>query len=159
MAGQSFSAQSLSVYRAICSHFDGRNWTYNAQEDELKIALTVRGDDLPIDLNIRILDDRKLVLLLSHLPFIIPEDKRVEVAIAVSIVNDLFVDGSFDFDFTDGHMFFRMTTSFMESAISDEVIRYIINVSAGMIDKFNDKFLMMSKGMLSLEQFMDSIKG
>ena len=54
-------------------------------------------------------------------------------------------------------MYYRMTNSFMESVISEEVFAYLLYASCNVIDDFNDKFLMLAKGMLTLEQFLATL--
>jgi hypothetical protein len=108
-------------------------------------------------ITIKVDPDRMLILLLSHLPFVIQEDKRLEAAIAISAINNILVDGCFDYNVVSGHMFFRMTNSFLECAASEEIFSYLLYCSCRIIDEYNDKILMLSKGMLSLERFLELI--
>ncbi len=149
--------QAKQTFATLCRALDNENWRYKKLEDELTIECGARGDDLPMDITIKVDPKRMLILLLSHLPFVIQEDKRLDVAIAVSAVNNVLVDGCFDYDVSSGHMFFRMTNSFIESSISEEVCTYMLFCSCQMIDEYNDRFLMVSKGMVSMEQFLSSM--
>ncbi len=149
--------QAKQTFATLCRALDKENWRYKKLEDELTIECGARGDDLPMDITIKVDPKRMLILLLSHLPFVIQEDKRLDVAIAVSAVNNVLVDGCFDYDVASGHMFFRMTNSFIESSISEEVCTYMLFCSCQMIDEYNDRFLMVSKGMVSMEQFLSSM--
>ena len=144
------------MYAKLCEHMDMLNWKYTKNEDELKIECSARGEDLPIELVIQLHPDLQLLHLFSHLPFTVPEDKRLDFAVAISIVNNKMVDGCFDYDISDGHMFFRMTNSFIDAELGFETVRYIIFCACATIDKYNDKFLMLAKGMFSLEKFMES---
>ena len=54
-------------------------------------------------------------------------------------------------------MFFRMTNSFMESKLGEEAFAYMLFCSCQVIDEYNDKFLMLAKGMVSIEQFLSSL--
>ena len=94
--------------------------------------------------------------MLSKLPFVIQEDKRIDVALAVSMVNNQLVDGSFDYDITSGKLLYRMTNSFIESKLSKEVFDYMLFVAFHTIDEYNDKFLMLAKGYISVEQFLSA---
>lgn len=143
-------------YVTLCSMLDDNNWHYEKDEAKLKINCSAQGDDLPMDIIIRIDPDRQLVILMSHLPFVVSEDKRVDVAIATSVINYKVVDGSFDFDMEDGHMFFRMTSSYVGSELSKEVFFYMLMCSFQTIDDYNDKLLMLAKNMLSLEDFINN---
>ena len=39
------------------------------------------------------------------MPYTIPKDRRFDIAIAISAVNNSIVDGSFDFDIKSGDIF------------------------------------------------------
>ena len=149
--------QAQATFATLRQAFDRHGWHYKMDEEKLAIECTAQGDDLPMQIDVRVDADRMLVLLFSHLPFIIQENKRIDVAIAVSAVNNALVDGSFDYDFSSGHMFFRMTNSFIESEISEEVFSYMLFCSCQTIDEYNDKFLMLSKGLISINQFLATL--
>ncbi len=149
-------ARAQKVYQTLCAALDARNWKYKRDEENLRILCSARGDDLPMEINIAVDSNKQLIILLSHLPFIIPEDKRLDVAIATSVVNNKLVDGSFDYDITDGHMFFRMTSSFIESEIGNDLFDYMLMCSCYTIDEYNDKFLMLGKGKMGIEDFLSN---
>ena len=147
--------QALAVFNGLCANLDAHEFHYQRHEDRLTIEGTARGNDFPMEINIEVDEDRQLVILLSHQPLVVPEDKRLDMAVAVSVVNNSLIDGSFDFDLKGGHMFFRMTSSFRDSLVGDELFTYMIAVSLHTIDEYNDKFFMLAKGMMTLEQFLE----
>ena len=148
--------RAQKVYGTLCSTLDSHEWHYKKDEEKLSIDCGAQGEDLPMEITIKVDAERQLIMLLSHLPFVISEDKRLDVAIAVSAVNDRLVDGSFDYNIADGHMFFRMTSSFIESEIGNELFTYMLMVSCHTIDEYNDKFLMLGKGMMSIEDVISN---
>lgn len=149
--------KAQATFATLCRTLDKHEWRYKKDDEKLSLTCGARGDDLPIELRIDVDADRMLIILISHLPFVIQEDKRLDVAIAVSAINNMLVDGCFDYDVASGHMFFRMTNSFIESTISEEVFSYMLFCSCHTIDEYNDKFLMIGKGMISIEQFLKSL--
>lgn len=147
-----------NVYETICAMFDNKGYHYERHDDDHVISCTVGGEDIPMDILFVVRDERQLVQLISPMPFRVPEDKRIDIALATTVINDRLVDGSFDFDMAEGRISFRLTTSYIESILGKELFEYMLMVSASTIDEYNDKFLMISKGMISFEQFLDSEK-
>ena len=92
---------------------------------------------------------------MSRFPFDIPEDKRVDAAIAVCVANYYLVDGSFDYDITEGTITFRLTSSYRESSLGEDLFEYMIMCSAATVDAYNDKFFMLAKGMMTVQQFIE----
>jgi len=144
------------MYIKLCHVFDEKEWHYKKDDEKLQITCGVSGEDLPMDLRFEVDVDRQLLLVLSGLPYAVAENKRLDVAIAVSVVNHRLFDGNFDFDIRNGTLGFRMTQSYMESDIGEEALDAMIFFTCRTIDDYNDKFFGISKGMLSLEQFVSA---
>jgi len=96
------------------------------------------------------------VSFFSKLPFNVEEDKRIDVALAICAVNYWLADGSFDYDLSDGSILFRLTSSYKESTLGEALFEYMVVVSAATVDNYNDKFFMMSKGMMTYQQFIEA---
>ena len=151
--------QAQAVYKALCDMLDDHDWHYEKDESELSISCGARGDDLPIELRIRVDAQRKLVTLLSQMPFDVPENRRKALAVAVSEANSTMVDGNFDYNYLTGKIIFRMTTSFLDSLIGKELFEYMLSCACYTIDEYNDKFLMVAMKEMSVEQILKFIKG
>ncbi len=148
-------ANAKREFDTLCRTLDEREWHYDKHEEDMTISCGVSGDDIPMRLIIRIMPERQLAQVLSPLPFDIPEDKRVDVAMATTMINDKLANGSFDFDLASGRTVFRLTSAFMNCNLSTEVYDYMIGVSAATVDEYNDKIMMLCKGMLDLSAFAE----
>lgn len=146
-------------FDALCASLDNRGWTYDKMEDKLMIKSGVKGDDLPIEFFIRIIPRNEVVQFISSLPFNMPEDKRVDGAIAVCAANYGLIDGSFDYDLSDGEIRYRLTCSYRENILTDEQLRYMVNCAAATVDDYNDKFFMIAKDMMTVQQFIEKENG
>ena len=154
MADQNY-IHAKDAYNTLCTALDNIGWKYKRMDDELKIMFGVNGDDLAMNFLIIVDADRQLVRLLSLLPFKMDENKRVEGAIATCVVNYLLADGSFDYDLEEGNILFRLTSSFRESLLSQELFHYMVSVSCHTIDKYNDQFLALNNGDITITEFIE----
>ena len=148
--------QAKAMYKGMIDMFDSIGWTYDRRDDELVIESGVKGEDLPIKLYVLVKPKQQVVQVISPLPFNIPEDKRVDAAIAVCVANYGIVDGTFDYDFTDGSISFRMTWGYRGCKSSRDLFEYLVMVAAGTVERYNDKFFMVGKNMMSVQQFIDA---
>ena len=144
------------AFKAVCNMLDSANLKYDTDVSELKVICGIQGDDFPVRMQILIDEDHTLVALYSQMPFDVPEDKRIEFALAISKVNNSLADGSFDYDMRDGSILFRLTLSYLDSFIGNDAFFYQLLVSFKTIDQYNDKFFMLSKGAISIEDFLAS---
>ena len=151
----SHSEKGIGVYEMFKKYLEKHGFDFKAHDDDLVITLTVRGEDFPQPTMIRVYDDRDIVQILSPIPSNIPEDKRLDAAVAVAVANYGMINGSFDFDMSDGEIRFRVAQSYEGMEISEEFIKYILGVAFFTTDKYNDSFFMLGKGMMSLEQFIE----
>ena len=145
------------VYNTLTTMLDARDWNYKKDEEKLLIKSGIKGDDLPVEFFIVVKPNNEVVQFISVLPFNMPEDKRVDGAIAVSIANYGLIEGSFDYDIMDGEISFRLTTSYRGgSTISDDLLESMIYIASSTVDQYNDKFFMIAKGMMTIEQLIET---
>ena len=148
-------AKAREVFDGIVSMLDTRDWKYEKFEDDLLIRSGIKGDDLPVEFILFVKPQNQVVQFISKLPFNIPEDKRVDAAIAVSVANYGLVDGSFDYDINDGEIRYRLTSSYRDSYLSHDLFEYMIMCAASTVDQYNDRFFMLAKGMMTIQQFIE----
>lgn len=155
MADEKNVKKAKEVYDALCRMLDDRDWKYEPHDDKLLIRSGVKGDDLPVEFIMLVNPRNEVVQFLSSLPFKMPEDKRVEGALAVCAANYGLVDGSFDYDLSDGEIRYRLTCNYRDNMLSADQFEYMIMVSASTVDRYNDKFFLLAKGKMTIEEFME----
>lgn len=146
-----------AVYETICKALDAREWTYDRHEEDMAISFGVNGEDLPMQFIFHVDAERELVRLFSGMPFNMAEDKRIDGAIATCAATYECIDGSFDYDVSNGKIIYRITQSYRSSKLGEAVFQYMISVACTTIDEYNDKFLAINKGYMSIEDFLKSL--
>ena len=142
-----------AVYKTLCQTLDNMKWRYNKEEDRLIIRTAAVGDDLTMNLFFCVDADRQVMYLKSPMPFPIPASMHNTMAKAILLANYYMLNGSFEFDYSDGYLAFKIVVPFMESIISEAVCKYMIIVACNMTDKFNDKFQDVATGRMTIEAF------
>ncbi len=148
------NARAKDLYERMCSFLEKKGWKFTREDEKLLIHFSTAGEDLPMFFVLRIDPERELIRLTSPLPFQFSEDKRIDGAIATCFASYGLADGSFDYDIMDGSVSFRMTASFRNSRVGEELINYMIICSGFTVDKYNDQFLAINKGFLSISDFI-----
>ncbi len=146
--------QAKQVYDLMVKTLEEKEWKFQEHADELLIVSNYHGDDIPIDFLITIDEKREVIQFLSPLPFKFGEDKRIDGALAVCSANYGMVNGSFDYNIEDGALRFRLTTSFTGNEIGPDFFMNMMAIACATTDRYNDRFMMLAKGMISLVQFM-----
>ena len=149
--------KAKAVFATLCEMLDERDWHYQKDEERLTVSCGAQGEDLPIELRIEVDIKRRLIVLLSQMPFVVGEKRRAAMAVAVSKANDGTVDGNFDYDYLGGRIVFRMTSSYLESLIGKELFNYMLMCACVTVDRYNDKFLMVAKNEMTFEEILDFI--
>lgn len=147
-----------ATFETLCQALDAIQWRYQKNEEKLVIACGVSSEDLPIDLVVQVDKDRCAAILLSKMAFAIREDRRLDMAVAIAAVNNRLVHGCFDYSLTEGRIFFRLTNSFIDSVLSKEVFIYMLACATSTVDDYNDKLMMLGKGLITLEQFLELLE-
>lgn len=156
MADEKNLENAKKVYGTLCQALDNREWRYDKDEENLVVYFGVNGDDIPMNFVIIVDANRQIVRLASMLPFKMSEGKRMEGAIATCAATYGLADGSFDYDLSDGSIVFRLTASFRGSELGEPLFQYMISCASAMVDHFNDQFLAIDKGVLSIGDFLSN---
>ncbi len=151
--------EAKAVFNTLCQTLDNLNWKYNKEEheDSFSVFTSAVGKDLTMKLSIRIDVERQVMYLKSPMPFTVPEDRRDTLAIALIRANWTMLNGSFEMDYSDGFVAFKLIVPYMDSMIGVEVCRYMILLSCRMIDTFNDKFQAIVDGRMTLAELQQFI--
>ena len=149
------SSTGNQVYEMFKKNLTDHEIKFETHDEDKVITLTVNGEDLPQPTIIRVDDDRQVIRVLSPLPYRMPEDKRIDAAVAVAVANYGLVNGSFDYDVRDGEIRYRVAQSYRGIDVSEEMVHYILAVVFKTTDDYNDRFFMLGKGMLTLEKFIE----
>ncbi|MBQ8290237.1 MAG: YbjN domain-containing protein [Clostridia bacterium] len=144
------------IYQTLLEALDNHDFKYARHDDKLAINATITTEDLPVEFIIRVIEDAEVIQFRSVLPIKFPENKRVEGAIVTQIANYGMINGSFDYDIRDGEVAFRLTTSYTDTELSDELIWDMIGVAFSTTDKYNDRFFMVAKNVMTVEQFIEA---
>ena len=150
-----YTLQAKGVFDTLCAALNHNDWKYEKNTEKLRIIVNARGDDLPMEVIISVEADRGVVFLMSRLPVKTPEDKRIDLALAVAAANDGMRWGNFDYDIRDGELYFRMAECFIDSLLGEECLYSMVMTAFSTIDDYNDRFLMLAKGMIDLEKFVE----
>ena len=87
------------------------------------------------------------------LPLHVPEDRVLELALAVNGLNTMITGGYFLIDCFDGELEFRMTTSYADSVVGKDLFGYMISTAFENVDRYNDRFVFLIKEVVSLRDF------
>lgn len=147
-----YSRESLAVYKTLIDHLDRREFNYTKKEDSLGIDMIMRGEDLPVEVRFRIIDERKVMRVLSLMPFRVPVEKRMEMASILCRINDRLLNGCFDYDQDEGLVIFRLTQSFLGCLIGEELLEYMIGISVATADEYNDKLFLYINDKMTAEE-------
>lgn len=149
--------QARAVYDTMCEMLDDRNWNYDRDEDALSISCGVRGDDMPISIRMAVDAERLLVMLFSQINIDIPDDVRIEMALAVTKVNYKLVNGCFDYSPAKGNLLFRLVSGVRDSLIGPDMLAYVLDTACGTVDDYNHLFKKLAEKDITLAEFMAAV--
>lgn len=150
--------QAQAVYKTMLDMFNERKLKYEADEENLTVYSGATGDDLPVGIRMQIDPERMLIVSYSQMPFEVPENRRLEMAIAVSRANYGLPDGNFDYDYMTGDILYRMTCCYRDSLIGRELFEYMLIVTFGIVDDYNDLFAKVAVTDMTVDEIIKAIK-
>lgn len=155
MANEKDLELGKKIYEDLCQGLDKQDWHYDRHDEDLVVTISMKSEDLPIDMLLRVNAAAQVVSVYSVLPVKVPDEKMVDMALAVCVANDSMINGGFDFNLEKKQIIWRLCTTYRGSLLGSEAYSYMVGVSAGTVDKYNDRFLMLAKDMIDLKKFME----
>lgn len=149
---------TYEVLDIVCEALDENKWTYDRLDDENRVTFSVTGDDLPMRFNIIADDSSEMIIFHTFLfDFLVPEEKRLEFAVAVTAVNYSLKTGCFDFDINEGNVLFRQNQVYTGCDFSASTVHALLGATLHLVDRYNDRFFALAKGLMSYNDFIDRI--
>lgn len=145
------------VLKAIGETLGALGYTYDFDEENQVFSLSVVGKDIPMRLRIGVSEKQQTIIIYSTLPIEVSKSRNEIVSMAVAAINYKLINGCFEYDEEDCAIYFRMTESYRDSEISAEMIKYLIRCSLLTVDDYNDKLLLLCRGLLTLEEYEKEI--
>ena len=155
MADQNYLELTKRTYATLCAALDERRWKYRRNDEEMSLEYIVNGDDIPMRFTVRFDGERAIARIFSPLPLTVSEDKRLEMTVALSMINNYLAIGCFELDMSDGELRFRISNNFRDSAVSADAFLHLLQVSIDIVERYNDKLFMLATGVISLEKFAE----
>ncbi|MBQ1289947.1 MAG: YbjN domain-containing protein [Lachnospiraceae bacterium] len=157
MADEKEMALSKSVFDALNSHLRddiGLKFRTSERGDDYVIDFIMNGDDIPMQFYVIVNTGKQALMIHSPQPVHFSKEQFGEAGIVLNAINYRLACGSFQLDISDGTVVFCMSTLFAGSLISNEVFDQMIAMAVHTVDDFNDKLMMLSKGMIEKEKII-----
>ena len=157
MAEQDKLALARATFETLCSALDKAKVKYTRNDENWRVDYTFKGEDLLMPFMMIVDPDRSFVRLISPLSPRVKENKRLDVAVALSLLNFRLAFGCFDLDMADGELRFRMVNCFRDTPLSEEVFTMMLQTGHAIVEKYNDKLFALAADIISLEQFVTAL--
>lgn len=145
--------QARKMFDTLCGALDADNLVYSKNEEEMSVSLSFAGDEFSFDIEITADAERECIRLVSPLPFTFRESRRREGALVTGFANYTLREGCFDNVYERGKVYFRMTESYRDSLLSGASFAFMVRLAANTVQKFCERFLLVSFGKMSVEEF------
>lgn len=152
-------AEGKAIFESLVQHLHDikLNFAQEEREEQFVIRFNMNGDDIPMRFFIYINPARQVITMHSPMPVTFPEDKIDLGCKAICAINYRLADGDFQIDIRDGEVLYNMSNCYAGSLISTEVFDYMLGMSINIADEYNDKLLMLSKGLIDFDTFKQSL--
>lgn len=147
------STKSWQSYETLCGVMEKNDIYYERDDKHLCVKCSVNGQDTQLNFAFIINPSKMLITLYSPMPIKVKKENSANVALAVCMINNSLSDGNFCFDVSDGTVFFKMTSSFCDINVNEDIFEYMLSVAA---DTMDDYFRKINQIAQSEEAFFEN---
>ena len=105
---------------------------YLVQEQAAMVVIPRGPSEAPVRAIYR--GDRSMLSWIIGLPLIVPEDRRAELARAVTLLNSGSFMGAWVLNQQNGELYFRITVPTHQTTWTDDAVMYVVRVLMGTAD-------------------------
>lgn len=145
---------SLRMYSELCAMLDKEEFTYTKDEERLAVELIMRTDDIDLQVKCSIWKSTSVAVLTADLGFNVPDDKVSQVLEAIARINEVTVNGSFEYLFRSQRIRFSITQMGVESLIGAPTLEHLFYVMLSTADDYNEKLFMITQGKYSMQELI-----
>lgn len=146
--------RAREIFEQVCRALTEGNLKYDPNPENLTLKARFGGEGLSIDAILLVREKPQLITVLLPLSFTIPESKRMDAAVAINVINNRLLNGSFDYSMDKGEVVFRINTGYCDSRLGNELIRQLLYTGVSTVGQYDEKLLGLTQGMISLEDFV-----
>lgn len=157
MADKIKTEKAVNVYHKLIETLDSIGWQYSILEDEPGVTYTVNGDDMIMEFIVTINPDAQILHFLSVLPMRFDEDKRLDGLMAACAVSSTVPWGTFSFNMENSKIVYGASSIFSDCEVNEGWFTQQMDMAHAVVDMFNDRFLALAKGYMTIEEFIAQI--
>ena len=129
------TAKPKNSFNSLCSVLERNGIDYEICSSDCVIC-SVCSRDRDIRMIFSIDSSKMLITLWSSLYRNVPYEKTTDAALALCMINHSIPDGELCFDIGEHLIYYKLTSSFYNSGISDSVFEYMLSAGANTIEKY-----------------------
>ena len=145
------------IRAALCGALTRRDLPFRSREETGGLYLTAEGKGLPRITRFSINMLSETVSLYCAFPIYMPEELRIEGAVAACAATADLPDGRFGCDVRHGRINYRLTASCFGSEFGDGFADYLLDRAVTAANTYAEGFRRLGAGEISLTDFLDSI--
>lgn len=150
--------RAKAAYKAICDFMDEAKLKYDKDDAENVAYVTITGEDFPVTLIFSVSEEKQRVETYSKLPFEIKKEKAVDLAMAIAAINNRIAYGKFVLYLDQDKCAYENSEYITDlEGFSPAYGHTLVGPAFSIVEKYNDKLYAISKGLMSVKDFLASM--
>lgn len=151
--------RAAEAFKAITDFMDEAKLKYEADNEKNVCFVTVTGDDFPVTLMFTVSAAQQRVETYSQIPFEIKKEKAVDIAMALAAINCRIAYGKFCLYMDKGLCTYE-NSEYITSleGFTSAYGKALVAPAYSIVEEYNDKLYSINKGLLSVKDFLASLK-
>ena len=143
------------AFDALCAAMERSRLPYYSKHEKIRLVRFCVDDEGPtMRFMIRIDANNERIAASCRLPVDTPEERRVEMAVAVCMATTAQSVGYFKYNLEDGMIYFRQNAPLRDCKYSEAFFAYLVECMTETVSEYAERFRRLADGRLSLTDFL-----
>ena len=147
--------KAKKIYADMLDMFNAEGLDFYQYDDDFTVKIGIRGDDMSFEFLMFLTPEKELIRFMTILPFRVPKESLIDVAIAINVANFGLINGAFEYNIDADEIRFKFVQSYSGVDDCSELLRYVLYTAISTVNAYNSKLLAISKGYITINDFIE----
>lgn len=140
------------IFNAVVDLMNENEWRFQQLNGGSDIRFFLHGEEILLQTRILIEEDDRLVIVLTQLPAVVPQDRMVEVMKLISKINWVTTIGGLELDMEDGYVHYRSSIDARDTEVTFKTIERIVEPCIYGVDRYGGALMRVIFGDMSADE-------
>ena len=152
-------AESKDIFTQVGEFLDAAGLRYNAEPEKNIYRFGMQGESISTHFLLRTDANGPALYILCHTDYRVPEQRRVEGALATCAIRHILPNGDLEYDITDGSFILCQFIPVADRLLNTQFLRSTVSMMHSHMEVIHRRISAVGEGLLTVSELLNKLNG